>query len=278
MRPRPLGGEGRVRGHGEFQGPDSGGDRGRLRPRTRHRARPRRQGRAGGGGGSRRGDGQGDGGAHHQGLGAGPRRPRRHEPRRGRGSHGEHGGEGARAARDPREQRGDPRRLLQRGRDERSGVAPGHRHRPHRRVPRLQACDRGDAAPGPRPHRQHGLGGRAQRHRGRGRVHRRQARGGRSDAPDGGHLLRARHHRQLRVPRAHPDRAAPALAGHPRPRCARHERARRGCQRRSDPWASPGGPPRHRRGHRLRGLLPGLRRGRLHHGPPMVVDGGWRAK
>ena len=57
-------------------------------------------------------------------------------------------------------------------------------------------------------------------------LRRGQARRGRAHAPDGGDVFRARRDDQRRVPRAHPDQPAPALAGDPRARRARHERAR----------------------------------------------------
>ena len=124
----------------------------------------------------------------------------------------------ARPARDHGQQCRHPRRLLQRRRDGRGPLAPRDRHRPHRRLPRLQARARGDAAARPRAHRQHGLGGRPERHGRRRGVRRGQARRGRAHAPDGGGVFLARRDDQRRVPRAHPDQPPPALAGDPRTR------------------------------------------------------------
>ena len=209
----------------------------------------------------------------------GDRRPGGHERGRRRGPRGDDRGEPARRARHHGEQRGHPRRLLQRGRDRRRGLGPGDRDQPDRGLPRLQARPQGDAAAGPRPHHQHGLGGRAQRHRRRRGLRRVEARGGRPHAPDGGDLLGPRHHDQRGLPRADPDRAPGALPADPRPRRARHER------RAASRWTT----------RRCETIAPAGRRGTVEEiasavcylasdeagyitGHSMVVDGGWRAK
>ena len=66
----------------------------------------------------------------------------------------------------------------------------------------------GDASARPRPDREHGVGGRAERHRRRRGLRRRQARRRGPHSPDGGRLLRARHHRERDLPGADPHRPA----------------------------------------------------------------------
>src|SRR5207253_1381547 len=169
----------------------------------------------------------------------------------------------ARAARDHGQRRRHPRRVRVRRRADAGGLGACGLHQPHRHVPGLQACPRGDVAAVRRTHRQHRLRRRRGRLGWRARVRRLQARRRRPHPPARGQLRRAWRHRQRDLPRRgrdEPPRELHADPGQGRAGDARNRRGRRGGAR-----DHARRPPRDARGSRGRRLLPRGCGGRLRH-------------